>query len=200
MPTSPTNPSILLPIDKPNIAGGLPTTGIPLTGLTGLELTYPLGKMYMTGAVRRDMDGVQFGAGATLTASTTYAGYCVVPRNSFVTGIYLVMQTVPTVNAVFNVTYNGVTIITGGPINIINTSYNAGQVYSIPLITAGALTTVALADATGIGGKPYPYLTTANGVGGFPYPVLTTYVEGASGTHSVNVNMFIEFEPDDFNG
>jgi hypothetical protein len=200
MPTSTGNPAILAPLEKSSIAGGQVASGQPLTGFDGIRLIYPMNKMYLTGAVRRDMDGVQFGAGATLSASTAYSGYCIVPRNFLVTAIYLVAQTMPTVAASFNVTYNGTTILLGGPISIVSSSYAAGQIYSIPLITSGSLVVTTLPDATGQGGKVLPYLTTTNGAGGFPYPLLCTYTEGASGTHSTNVNMFVEFEPDDFNG
>jgi hypothetical protein len=204
MPSSYLNPGILLPTDIPKNAGGLPQTGPPLTGLTGLKLNYPLEKAYMTGAVRRDLDGIQFNSGASLAASTAYPGWMVLIRAALVTGLYLIIGTAPTgANCTLAVTYNGVSLLSTATYTV-NSTTPVSQLIKLPFTTTAAfLDQPPNTCPTGTPTNEYsglPYLTSANGVNGYPYPILCTYTEGATTVHTGNVALVMEFEPDDFNG
>jgi hypothetical protein len=174
----------------------MPATGLPLTGFNGIKTNMPLQKVYMSGAVRRDLDGVTVSSGGALTASTAYPNWCIVPRASLITGIYLVLGVVPTVAAAtLTVTANGVSLLAGANFSVL-TTLSANTIYSIPLSTVLAVSPPFSPATPTVAGLPYLPVTAS----GFPYPILVTYTEGASTVHSANVAIFIEFEPDDFVG
>jgi hypothetical protein len=191
MPTSLSNPYPLTPIDVPKTVGGLPASGPALTGFNGIRLNRPLSKLFMSGAVRRDVADISIGNGQSLVASTVYVNYALIQRASLITAIYLVAQTMPTVGATLAITYNAATLLSTSTVSVINSTYTAGQVYSLPLATTGAL----IDSKSGL-----PYLTPTNGANGFPYPILVSWTAAASGTQALNPAIFIEYEPDDFNG
>jgi len=190
MPTSTGNPALLAKIDIPESAGQLPQSGQPLTEFDGLKLNFPLQKLYMSGAVRRDSDSVAFGNGGLLAASTSYTGWCAIPRAALITMVYFIIGQAPTgANCTLSVTANGVSLLSTANYTV-NSTTPIGTIISIPLAT-GPLNSILVATA-------YPYLQVQTS--GFPYPILCTYAEGATTVHSSNVAVFVEFEPDDFNG
>ena len=197
MPTSPGNPFPLLPIDKPNTIGQIPASGPPISTFSGIRTLYPIQKLFLTGSVRRDNQGIDFGPCA---ASTTYANWVLIPRAALITAVFLVLQTVPTGGtATVAVTYNGVSLLSTA--NVSTIGLTAGVIYSLPIAT----TPLSLVPANLDFGSPLPYITSANGPAagagvGYPYPVLVTYAEGATTVHSSNILVSVEYEQDDFNG
>lgn len=204
MPVSYKNPYPLSPIDVPKTVGGLPLSGPGITGHNGLRLNRPLSKIFMSGAVRRDSDAVQFNSGASLVASTAYPNWCAVLRAALITGVYLIIGIAPTgASSTLAVTYNGVSLLSTASYTV-SSSTPINQLISLPLSTTASF--VDQPPNTCVVGTPsieytgLPYLTAANGTNGYPYPILCTYTEGATTVHTGNAALYIEFEPDDFSG
>jgi len=189
MPTSIANPAILNAIDISKNAGGELQSGQPLTQWNGIRTNMPIQKLYMSGAVRRDLQSFAVAAAA---ASTAYSTWICLPRATLITAVYFVIGTAPTgANATLAITANGVSMLSAA-------NYAVTSVTPINTIIAVPLSTVLAVSPVNAAGQPgLPYLPLS---GTFPYPLLVTYTEGATTVHSTNVGIFVEYEPDDFNG
>lgn len=183
MPTSSGNPLIITALGSTE----LPASGQPRSSLTGLQLKYPLEKLYMSGAAKRILVPCKFGAGGALTASTAYKEWLAVPRAALLIGLYLVLEVAPTV-ATSSLT------VTANAVSMLSATYTINSATPVGVLNSIALSAVAAVSPSPAG---LPYLTLSSG---YPYPLLCTYTEGATTVKSTNVMLLAEFELDDFKG
>ena len=181
MPTSTGNPVEL------TLRTDLPQSGRARSTFTGLQLKEPVLKANLSGSVRRHHAQVAFNAGAAMADGTTYRGWIAIPRPALITGLWLLLETAPTVNpSTLTVTFGGVSLLAAA-----NFSVTAAHPVGTPVALA-----LSVAAAVGANVAPgLPYLT-----GNPPAGILCTYAEGTATVQTLNALLLAEYEMDDFAG